>query len=225
MTDPSEMKSTMEMMPEEGEAATKEDEKKSDDRLKRLVRKLLVLPYILGLLWTCLHPIVSVLTGELKCRGWYIDEHSIDTKFADVTTYEPPKHLKIPMPTRKLGHAQLCDYFNNNSNNSNNNNNTAATNLVCHAHGDSFHVASVVPVSNALEPTEETIVFVVPAPSAGEDWSTSSFHYMLLQTLKRFADPIETPWLAKTFLLVAPTSPEDSLDDTVSLFLDAYLGS
>jgi glycosylphosphatidylinositol transamidase len=186
-----------------------------DDKMKRIWRKLLVLPYFLGLIWTCLHPIASVLTGELKCRGWYIDEHSIEIKFAEVSSWGAPKHLEIDLPRKAQGLARLCDNFETNN----------TTNLSCHAHhGDSFHVATVVPLSNAVDPTEEAIVFVVAAPATG-DWTTSTFHYVLLHSLQRLADPIQTPWLSKTFMLVSPSSPSDSLDDTVSTFLDAYLGS
>ena len=40
---------------------------------------ILLLPYIIGVLWTICHPIVSVITGESKCRGAYIDEIQFDS--------------------------------------------------------------------------------------------------------------------------------------------------
>lgn len=195
--------------------------KNDDEKAKRIWRKLLFLPYFLGIGWTCLHPIASVLTGEPKCRGWYIDEHSIETKFASMDRWDTPEHLKIAKP-REQGIAQLCDNFENKK----------ETNLICHSHGNSFQLVTIVPQANTLDPTEEAIVFVVPPPSTG-DWSTSSFHYTLVHVLRRLADPIVTPWLAKTIIFVVPTtSPMSSegrekspLNDTVSDFIDAYLGS
>ncbi len=47
----------------------------------------LLLPYILGLLWTASHPLISILTGELKCRGSYIDEHGLDVHRHRVAVY------------------------------------------------------------------------------------------------------------------------------------------
>jgi len=35
---------------------------------------LIIVPYIIGVAWTVCHPIVSVVTGELKSRGFYVDE-------------------------------------------------------------------------------------------------------------------------------------------------------
>ena len=38
----------------------------------------IAIPYIVGVSWILCHPIISVVTGELKCRGVYIDEHQLD---------------------------------------------------------------------------------------------------------------------------------------------------
>ena len=133
-------------------AMVERGEKKSVEKFKRIWRKLLVLPYFVGLVWTCLHPVVSVLTGESKCRGWYIDEHSLEFKFADTSSQSEPQHLKIAAPKRSITH--LCDAFQNNS----------ATNIACHSHGESFDIATVVPLANALDPLDEAIVFVISTP-------------------------------------------------------------
>jgi glycosylphosphatidylinositol transamidase len=183
----------------------------SQEKIQRKLRKFLFVPYFVGILWTCLHPIASILTGELKCRGWYIDEHALDTQFASVMTYEAPKHLVMNPPTPQSA-ATLCDVFN-----------ISIPNLSCHRHAK-FHMASLVPVSSAVQPLEEAIVLVVPTPATG-DWTTSQFHYMLVHSVKGLANPLTTPWLAKTILLVSPASSDVSLDDTVAAFLDAYLGS
>eukprot|EP00536_Pseudo-nitzschia_multiseries_P005582 jgi/Psemu1/65159/estExt_Genemark1.C_1070013 len=211
------------------------------NKLKRLARILLFLPYIIGILWTCLHPIASVITGELKCRGWYLDEHSIETRFIEgQTPHEAPSHLKslklspLRQP-RNGGKHSLCDFFAREGDPGFN-----ANNLICHTHGDNFEVAMIMPLSNALDATEEAIVLVVPSPeevynlsvtkdNQARDWSSSRLHQAMVQSIKHLADPVETTWLAKTVLVVTPTmsssgNNHQSLDDTVSSFLDAYLG-
>ncbi len=47
---------------------------------------IIIIPYIVGLLWVLSHPLVSVITGELKCRGIYIDEHQLDPNAYDTIT-------------------------------------------------------------------------------------------------------------------------------------------
>lgn len=205
-------------------------------KLQKLVRVLLILPYILGILWTCLHPIVSVITGELKCRGWYLDEHSIETRFT--VGQKPqlvPTHLKTlrSTPVRSASDDDsysLCDFFANEDDPSFND-----SNLLCHKHGDHFEVAMIMPLSNAIDASEEAVVLVVPKPSdvydsmGGEgirpDWNSSVFHKAMVQSIEHLANPVETPWLAKAVLVVTPTtSSEESLEQTVLSFLDAYSG-
>jgi glycosylphosphatidylinositol transamidase len=207
----------------------------NNNKWKRLIlsRKVLVLPYLLGLIWTCLHPIVSILTGEAKCRGWYLDENSLLIKFPLLGSGQPPNHLRyLPSPPKSSSSSSttgksLCDALQNTNTTNNNNNN----NIGCYTHSkNEFQVASIIPLANALEPLEETIVFVVnPPPSKTDGWTSSSssttFHRALLRSLQVLADPVETPWLAKTFLVVSPIDDGTSLEDTVSNFLNAYHGT
>jgi glycosylphosphatidylinositol transamidase len=187
------------------------DPKQKEEKSRQRWRKLLFLPYFIGIVWTCLHPSFSVLTGETKCRGWFIDEHALSIPSSISKNFKAP-----PPPAAPQGFVGLCDNFNT----------STYSNLSCHRHGDHFHVASLVPISSAVEPNEEAIVLVVPAPKTGE-WTTSHFHYSLLHLFRHLANPIETPWMAKTILLVSPSpsSLDQSLETTVTSFLDAYLGS
>ena len=217
------------------------DDAKSSKRrkkLQKLVRILLVLPYIVGIVWTCLHPIVSVITGELKCRGWYLDEHSIETRF---TVGEKPEMVPVHLqdlhstPLRSnindSGYS-LCDFFAQKGDPSFND-----SNLICHRHGDHFEVAMIMPLSNAIDASEEAVVLVIPRPIGfvGEDkeildWSSSIFHKAMVRSIKHLANPGETPWLAKAVLVVTPTMSDvsgksaPSLEEAVSSFLDAYSG-
>ena len=178
---------------------------------ERVYRILLFLPYFLGIAWTCLNPVVSIITGELKCRGWYLDEHSIEIKFADGSPWDIPSHLKVVLPPEPLGQSGLCDAL------------AIRDNLSCHVHGEHFSMATITPLANALDPMEEALVFVVPAPPQS-DWTGSTFHYTLLASLAWLADPITTPWLAKRLIVVAPNG-DSSLEHTVKSFLNAYLGN
>jgi glycosylphosphatidylinositol transamidase len=219
---------------------------KKRKKLQRLVRILLVLPYVLGILWTSLHPIVSVITGELKCRGWYLDEHSIETRFTlGQNAQLVPSHLQDlnPKPLRlqpRNGgttedndpyYYSLCDFFATEGDPSFN-----GHNLVCHKHGHHFEMALIKPLSNAIDASEEAVVLVVPRPdqvyrSEGGilDWNSSVFHKAVVKSIQHLADPVDTPWLAKAVVVVTPTmsgaANEDfSLEQTVSSFLDAYSG-
>jgi len=62
-------------------------QQKLEKLLRRLIPLLLTIPYILGLIWTALHPLVSIITGELKCRGSYIDENGLDVHRHQVESY------------------------------------------------------------------------------------------------------------------------------------------
>ena len=198
--------------------------KEEEEKKKKMWRKLLVLPYFLGLFWTCLHPLVSVLTGELKCRGWYLDESAIEIRHSNSKSSSNQSRLNNLISTRlhaddgdALQRQLLCDGLSTN--------NLTTKNLSCQTHADgTFQMATVVPIANAVDPTNEAIVFVVPAPGEGTDWLSSTLHLTYLEMLRRLADPVETPWLAKTIILVAPSDSNSSLENTVSIFLDAYLG-
>lgn len=188
-------------------------EKKPPSKVVRVCRKLLYVSYFLGIAWTVSHPIISVLTGEMKCRGWYLDEHSIEIKFVN-SAFQVPAHLKTALPSKPQSQSSLCPTQQWEE----------VINLQCYEHGGLFSMAIITPLSGALDPVEEAIVFLVPAPSQG-DWTTSTFHHSIMTSLEHLANPTKTPWLAKTLILVAPISQHHSLEDTTKVFLDAYMGS
>jgi len=187
----------------------------TNNKLQRVAQKLLFVPYFLGIIWTCLHPVVSVLTGEAKCRGWFLDEHSIETRFTDgKQPLEVPAYLNR---RREIRSSSLCGNIDPQAH---------SGNLICHTHGDYFEMAMIAPLSNALDATEEAIVVVLPS---AVNASSTNMHKALIQSIENLADPVATPWLAKTLLVVMPVSSSTkseswSLEETVSFFLDAYLG-
>ena len=166
----------------------------------------LLLAYVIGIAWTCVHPILSVVTGEAKCRGWFIDESSLDTGSLRLDARYAPA-------TRKEGPMSLCDSLMDR--------NELRDNVECFHHDQGFEVAKVVPISNAVTPAE-TLVIVVPAPA--DNWMASDFHNGICQLIGRLSTPTSCPWLAKTVLVVSPTRNDVNLHSTVSTFLDSYLG-
>jgi len=171
------------------------------DRQRTLFGLALVLPYLIGTLWTLGHPIVSVMTGESKCRGWYIDEHSLDSSFFR----SRDKYMTVESSTSKRsGINSLC---------------RALESVECHSHGGVIEVARIVPLEGAIEPVSESIVLLIPPC---DDWSTSDFHFAITQLAKRLSS---AAWLAKTVLIVAPADVLISMEDTMERFINAYLGS
>lgn len=186
----------------------------------------IVTPFFIGISWTLLHPVVSVLTGELKCRNGYIDENSLEpSNLRTESEYSILPSSASSATAVKNNHNQLpslCDAVHDKLSN--------YTNISCHRQLTrkpstlSFDVARLVPTANTLEPSNEAIVLVVPYPSETGSWSTSQLHYSLLELLQFLASPQTVPWLAKTILLLSPTSRNQSLYDVVDVFLDSYMG-
>jgi GPI-anchor transamidase subunit GAA1 len=179
---------------------------------------LTILLFLVGSLWILAHPLVSILTGELKCRGWYIDENSLDAgNFRyDSPWVIPPASRIRTSSSSSPNFAFLCDAF------------TTVTpekldNLEC-VHLSEMEITKIVPISNAITPVSESIVVFVP-PSI--HWLDDPFHGMMLHFLKRLTSSSQiTPWLAKTILLVSPSiSSNRTLDEAVTYFLDSYLGT
>jgi glycosylphosphatidylinositol transamidase len=178
----------------------------SETSRKRKWLPFLLAPYIIGISWTCTHPILSVVTGEAKCRGWFVDENSLDTASLLLPTRYLPANPQSP------GSSSLCETLLRN--------NDLRDNVDCVRHTN-LEVTKVAPISNAVAPTVETIAIVIPAP---EDWLASDFHNAILQLITRLSSPSSCPWLAKTILIVSPAEKGTSLHSTVSMFLDVYLG-
>lgn len=177
--------------------------------LKRRLWLLIVFPYSLGIVWTCLHPLVSLATGELKCRGWFIDENSLD---AGHFRYDA---VIQSTPNLSSGIVSMCQAMKQVA--------SVDDNIECYTHTDSFEIAKLVPISNSITPVSESIVLVIPSC---KEWLASPYHIAMLQFMKHLATSDVTPWLAKTIMLVSPrASSNQTLTETVSTFLNSYLGA
>ena len=75
---------------------TPDEEEQPRGRKRGKIRTVhLVVPYAVGLAWFLLHPIVSVVTGELKCHGSFIDESALEPGNLRVAPY-PTDRSKLP---------------------------------------------------------------------------------------------------------------------------------
>ena len=165
---------------------------------RALVQIALVIPYLIGILWTLGHPVVSIITGESKCRGWYIDENSLDA------SYFRSNDKYATAGTKHSGRNSMCQ---------------ALKGIGCYSHANVMEIARIVPSSGAIAPTAESIVLLIPS---SQDWMTSHLHFAMIQLVQRLSKAV---WLAKTILIVAPINEKISMDHTVETFLEAYLGS
>jgi GPI-anchor transamidase subunit GAA1 len=180
---------------------------------------LIVLLFVVGSLWILAHPLLSILTGELKCRGWYIDENSLDAgnfRYDSPWVIPPASRLRTSSSSSNI--SSLCDELATVTR-------QKLDNLHCiHLSEMELEIIRILPISNAITPVSESIVVFIP-PS--NNWMEDPFHWTMLHFLKRLASSSHfTPWLAKTILLVSPSfSSNRTLNQAVTYFLDSYLGT
>lgn len=220
----------------------KKDFMKTDAKPNAIRLVHLIVPYLLGLCWTCGHPIVSIVTGELKCRGAYIDENALEP--GNFWTKAYPTERMFQSAGNKTGTAVvatasgaegsdgLCDAVElsiaiNGNKLRRVGGGSPRSQLSCLRH-QNFDVARIIPASSPVEPSE-AIVFVVDGPPQHadddkSDWTESEFHSSILCLLDRLSDPKHCPWLAKIIYFVSPPSG-GKLESTVDAFLDSYIGS
>jgi len=204
--------------------------------------RLLIVPYLIGIVWHGLHPLASVLTGDLKRpRQHYIDENSLEPSHFSMlngapydlvqqTKYDPRKY-KISIEDNPAAIESLCQGVRDLHNSSEN------SMVSCHRHsshrGVSFEVAKILPLSAGVVPVNEAIVLVVPtfAPfsaarirTPGREFSKeeevsksrSQFQASMLQLIRRLSSQRTAPWLAKTVLVVSPVpDKQSSVENTV----------
>jgi GPI-anchor transamidase subunit GAA1 len=213
--------------------------------------RLLMIPYLVGILWHCAHPMASVLTGDMNNpRRWYIDENSLDPNhFQMYATYDmiwPSKSntRKKNNPSNGMDSliTSLCQGIQHYD---------FSAKTPCFQYeskdnsGGNFEVAMIVPSTAGIVPINEAIVLVVPPilPFALDDpladhnrkveRSRAQFQASIFQLIQRLSSPLVAPWLSKTLLIVAPLlfgiHDNDTVilpsEDTVQSFLNVYLGS
>ncbi|KAL7438602.1 hypothetical protein ACHAXM_006403 [Skeletonema potamos] len=188
-------------------------EQKRDKLLRRLIPFLLTIPYLLGLIWTALHPIVSIITGELKCRGSYIDENGLDVHRHQVESYPLMRVLgRQTMLSQQrdddLNYSDLgmCDAIHSH----------AISSVECLRHEATdevvFDIARIMPSLGPMIDSAEAVVIVVgeqqqqPAGCQKKGWYESSdLNASILHMIKKLGSSKDAPWLTKIVYIVSPT--------------------
>lgn len=196
------------------------DSKVKYQNLSKRRKLFLYVPYTVGILWILCHPIVSIITGEPKCRGIYTDEHMFDLR---TLWSDPYPAVQIPKPAMNMAldpPRTMCQLIRDPKMLAIDNIQLfASPSIQCYEHLD-LSIAQIIPPMAPVTPTE-SLIFVYPYT---EDWTTSALHVYLLTMMNRL---ICKPWLTKSIIIVVPNSSNCTLSDAVDVFLNAYhaLGS
>lgn len=227
-------------------------------RLRRraiAVPVLLVLPYVVGILWTLAHPLVSIITGELKCRGNYVDENGLDVHRHRVPGYPLERRLRLrlrlPPPSSTNSDDQsvrggmmhgrgMCDVVRSAKLAG-----AMSPSVECLRHDATtgsvavaFDVVRVAPpLGPAIDPAEAVVLVVGGGGGEGGDWyDDSDVNASILHLIGRLGNGRECPWLTKAVFVVSPvvvmgnnvtsySSTTTSLGSVVDAFVGAYSGS
>lgn len=188
--------------------------------------RLLVTPYLIGLVWHGLHPIASIFTGHFdNARRYYIDENSLEpTHFTMWARYDLIQQTTTTKSTAGMAQSDespddylitsLCQGLRVTQR-------SPILSVPCMRHDNQFEIAKIVPVSSAIE--SEAIVIVVPpfvpfsaAPikttissspgksTSSDDKTRSQFQASILQLIRRLSSAKTAQWLAKTVFVVSP---------------------
>ncbi len=166
---------------------------------------LIIAPFALGVIWILCHPLISIVTGELKCRGVYIDEHQLDphsysihSSFestgtgtgagAGMTMHEYDHGYDHEYEYTDFDVCQLIDRIKTSSKSNGNSHilSSPLQSVSCHSHThhknakrtNSFQILKIDPVMS-FAPTSplESIVFVIPPPTPIINTTTSSYQH------------------------------------------------
>ena len=215
---------------------------KTSDKSKRVVHllnKFIVLPYFLGILWFFLHPLLTVTTGELKCRGAYIDENAFLTggNYPTKPYYKSSSTIASSADNKNNTKELSCEYFSNYINDITNNNN-----MNCYNYENKFDLLRIIPTKSTLmDPTESIAIIINPNNSNDDDDDNEEFcnvddnyekqqecynnknNMILVDGIEEFIIRLDesSPWLSKIIFIMFP-SQDETLDDTAKLFLKLY---
>ena len=185
-----------------------------------------------------MHPILSVITGELKCRGQYIDENGLDVHRHRVESYPlqrtivadaPRQEVMSPSSTSSsfLVRGGMCQSIKLRSN-------SISPSIECLHHvassAISFDIVRILPPIGPMIESSEAIVIVVggdhnnnnnkdckdnAAADEEEDdddwWYTNSdMNASIMHMITKLGNKLDCPWLTKTVFIVSPTSSTTS---------------
>ena len=229
----SSMKHQQQLINNDNDVNQKQQKLKKEQTGKQIVlhRALLTIPYFIGILWTTLHPILSVITGELKCRGQYIDENGLDVHRHRVESYPLQRHRSVavadaprlvtsssssssPFVVRGGGMCQSIKLHSN----------SISPSIECLHHvassAISFDIVRILPPMGPMIESSEAIVIVVGGNHNNDkeckyddddddhdDWYTKSdMNASIMHMITKLGNQSDCPWLTKTVFIVSPTS-------------------
>ena len=219
-------------------------QRKRDKLIRRAIPLLLTLPYLLGLCWTALHPIISVITGELKCRGSYIDENGLDVHRHQVQSY-PLRRAAVVTSSNELDNnvdIGLCDAIYSGRLSIS----YSSVDCLRHAATDNvtFDIARIMPSMGPMIDSAESVVIVVGEKQqelecitdTGDNseqqkkawYDANDLNASMLHMIKRLGT--DAPWLTKIVYIVSPVASSTSscqltsLSTFVDKFITSYLG-
>lgn len=154
---------------------------------KVLLWKYTWIPYAVGLLWFCLHPMVSVMTGELKCRGAFVDERGLLNNYFSPSSYDLSEYENILSSSPRNHSEDFCRYISGLLH--------IGGNSPCHSIGEHLGVLQIrpSPVSALVTQPDEAVAIIVS--------STLSSQPSILALIDKLAS--DAPWLAKSVFIVS----------------------
>lgn len=189
---------------------------------------VLIAPYILGIMWTISHPILSIVTGEFKCRGMFIDEAQLDPiqystdsfpedvkkvfRIDDNVKYNRENFCGVLQATKYHSHSHLKPKKVGQS--------APYSSLSCHSHS-TFDVVKLEPFRAPTKPIESIVLVIPPIINS----TLSDIHFSTLILLERL---LSRSWLAKAILVISPhssTNVENSVEKAVKDFMQAFNGN
>jgi hypothetical protein len=172
----------------------------------------MVLAYSLGIIWFGLHPLVSIMTGELKCRGHFIDEKALLNNYFTTRPYNNiatlqsnrdsiDNHINIQSSATSSttsSSSSYCDIVNEEAAK------LPFRNMHCYTIGApvNLNVVQVLPdpATSPIARPDESVVFIVPSCES----NTLTFDAALMAMMQRLAT--DSPWLAKSVLIVSSSN-------------------
>ena len=191
-----------------------------------IISILLTVPYFVGILWTTLHPILSVITGELKCRGQYIDENGLDVHRHRVETYPLKRRSDVLLTTASNSNSyqsearEMCHAIHRLQSSS-----IISPSIECLHHVATetieFDIVRIVPPLGPMIEATESIVLVVgeednDSSNSVDDWyKRSDLNASIMHLISKLGNKDDCPWLTKVVYIVSPTSAAIKMSEGV----------
>ena len=185
------------------------------DLLRTQGFKINVWLYTLALLWFLAHPMVSITTGEAKCRGMYIDEHSFLLHDGVVDPYNHQMDYNVwEVENDNYDNvSSVCEGFHRM-----NGAGGGSVHCVAKEQYNNMHIVSINPRQPyGKAPSSEAIVFVVANFFNTDGGGARQMVQSILHRLSQ-----EGSWISRSIMFVLGDDTKQSAEDLVDAFLLMY---